>query len=359
MSKSRIHETLIVGGGLSGMHTASRLAERGHDFLLLEGRDHPGGRIHSVNGIDLGGSWFWPGHNRITSLLAEYGVGHVAQFTEGLAMYEAGGQTERFEAANAQTSFRIAGGASALLSELALVVDEARMQLSTTVHSISEMGTTLRVAATRASSGGASQDIVFTAKRVVLALPHRLIARIQFTPSLSPEAMRALTDTPTWMATQAKFAASYSKPFWRDAGLSGHAFSRRGPLVEIHDASPQDAQGGALIAFVGRLPGALVDNEQTLRLAALEQLARLYGPAALEPSATYLKNWASEPLTASSGDIHQVSSNHPRYGVHHATKAIAGGKILLSGTESAPRFGGYMEGAIESSEAVLKRLTQH
>lgn len=358
MSPSHSHETIIVGAGLSGMHTASRLAQRGEDFILLEGRDRLGGRIESVKGIDLGGTWLWPGNDRIASLLEEYGVGRVAQFTEGLAMYAAGGHTESFEAPPAQASFRIAGGASALVSALATVVGEARMQLSTCVHAISDLGDTLRVAARSSKPSVDSEQFVFTAKRVVLALPHRLIAQIEFTPGLSPEAMRALTATPTWMAAQTKFAASYAKPFWRDAGLSGQAPSRRGPLAEIHDASPQGAEEGALIAFVGQLPDALTGNEAQLRLAALDQLARLFGPAALHPKATYLKNWASEPLTASPADIAQAPSHHPRYGVPEAARSIAGGKILLSGTESASHFGGYMEGAIESSEAALALLGQ-
>ena len=40
---------IIVGGGLSGLHTARTLHERGVDFLLVEARDRIGGRIFSVH----------------------------------------------------------------------------------------------------------------------------------------------------------------------------------------------------------------------------------------------------------------------------------------------------------------------
>ncbi len=93
MNSNHSHETLIIGGGLSDLHTAYRLAQLGQDFVLLEGRNRFGGRIHSRHGIDLGGSWFWPGHDRIAYLLEELGLRHFSQFTQGLALYETSRQT--------------------------------------------------------------------------------------------------------------------------------------------------------------------------------------------------------------------------------------------------------------------------
>ncbi len=39
---------LILGGGLSGLHTAYALERRGFDPLVIEARDRPGGRILSA-----------------------------------------------------------------------------------------------------------------------------------------------------------------------------------------------------------------------------------------------------------------------------------------------------------------------
>lgn len=38
-------EVLIIGGSLSGLHTAYELQKRGVNFLLVEARDRLGGRV--------------------------------------------------------------------------------------------------------------------------------------------------------------------------------------------------------------------------------------------------------------------------------------------------------------------------
>lgn len=58
---------LIVGGGLAGLTVAHRIHRAGINFHLLEARPRLGGRIlsvdasgqTSVDGFDLGPSWFW------------------------------------------------------------------------------------------------------------------------------------------------------------------------------------------------------------------------------------------------------------------------------------------------------------
>ena len=57
-------DTLIIGGGLSGIYAASLLAANKKSFILLEARSRLGGRISSpeYQGFfaDLGPSWYWP-----------------------------------------------------------------------------------------------------------------------------------------------------------------------------------------------------------------------------------------------------------------------------------------------------------
>ena len=66
-----MHETnvAIIGGGLSGLHTARLLAGHGIDFLLIEAKERLGGRILGASvpwadasraQYDLGPTWFWP-----------------------------------------------------------------------------------------------------------------------------------------------------------------------------------------------------------------------------------------------------------------------------------------------------------
>jgi hypothetical protein len=94
-------ETLIVGGGLCGLHTASELTKRGADFMLLEARDRLGGRIlsrmfggssgeHERPGFDLGPAWFWPGQALMESLIDELGLSSqiFTQYASGEGIYE-------------------------------------------------------------------------------------------------------------------------------------------------------------------------------------------------------------------------------------------------------------------------------
>ncbi len=349
MMSRQLCETVIVGGGLSGAHTAYRLSQQGKDSVVLESRPEAGGRLLSQDGLDLGGTWLWDSHTRIRALLKELALETFSQAEQGLALHEQGSRIQPFHAASGARAHRIVGGASRLVETLQERANAARFHGSTAVEGIDRDGDMLTVRARRQGISNAP-ILEFNARHVVLALPHRLIANIQFGPPLPRELLNALRTTPTWMAGHAKFVARYATPFWRRAGLSGQAFSRVGPLWEIHDASPKDTSCGALMAF---LDGG-ADATRMTKLA-IAQLVRLFGDDAGTPLATYKKDWRSDAWTATQAD-HEPCTVHPAYGLPAGAAQLLGGRLLLSGTESARAYGGYMEGAIEASENVLQTL---
>ncbi|WP_204137961.1 NAD(P)/FAD-dependent oxidoreductase [Halomicronema sp. CCY15110] len=74
-------ETLIVGAGLAGLVTAYRLKQFGIDVDIVEARDRPGGRIHSVTNAlgtsltaELGGEAFDSDHVACLTLAQELGL---------------------------------------------------------------------------------------------------------------------------------------------------------------------------------------------------------------------------------------------------------------------------------------------
>ncbi|WP_141391899.1 FAD-dependent oxidoreductase [Cobetia marina] len=86
---------------------------------------------------------------------------------------------------------------------------------------------------------GIGQRMSCEVEQVLLAVPPRqALQHIQFTPALPSALTAQWQQNATWMALRAKNTAIYDRPFWREAGLSGTARSARGPMVEIHDASP-------------------------------------------------------------------------------------------------------------------------
>ena len=192
------------------------------------------------------------------------------------------------------------------------------------------------------------------ADRAVLAIPPRLAAQIGFAPALPTRSLGDMQTIPTWMAGQAKAVAVYETAFWRNAGLSGDAMSRKGPMVEIHDASPADGGPFALFGFIGIAP-RLRKDQAGLRQNILAQLARLFGPEAHTPSQFYLTDWAAEPDTATLADQTPLFG-HPTYGLPPSLSGLWQDSLLMSGTEVAPQFGGYLEGALEAAENTLKML---
>lgn len=71
-------DVVVVGAGLSGLTAARELQYAGLEVLVLEARDHPGGRTQAteVRGvtIDLGGEWIDAAHTEIRSLVADLGI---------------------------------------------------------------------------------------------------------------------------------------------------------------------------------------------------------------------------------------------------------------------------------------------
>lgn len=344
--------TLIVGGGLSGLALARLLENAGQDYLVLEGRDRFGGRIlteHLGGGaFDMGPAWFWPGQPRIAALIAELGLEKFDQYADGILTHEdERGQVQRGRGfASMQGSWRMKGGLGQLIARLSDTVPADRKRLNAQVKSLSQ--TDIGVTATLTS--GAQ----ITADRVVLALPPRVAATLHFAPALPAQAIQAMQSTATWMAGQAKAVAVYDRPFWREAGLSGDAMSRHGPMVEIHDASPHEGGPYALFGFIGVPPHARSD-EQVLRQHLLAQFGRLFGTEAAEPRHLYVKDWAFDPFTATAADQQPLYA-HPTYGMPSVLTDLWPGKLHFSGTEVAPQFGGYLEGALEAAQNTLSVL---
>lgn len=344
--------TLIIGGGLSGLALAERLDAQGQDYHLLEARDRFGGRIMTERledgYFDMGPAWFWPGQPRIETLTARLGLRKFGQYASGeLTFEDETGRVQRgLGFASMEGSWRLEGGLSRLTEALQARLPDARKQVNAQVTVLAQTGSGIRATLSDGSS--------FDANRAVLAMPPRIAAGLNFAPALSGMALQAMSKVPTWMAGQAKAMAVYDSAFWRDAGLSGDAMSRRGPMVEIHDASPAEGGPHALFGFIGVPPQSRTD-EQALRQAIKTQLVRLFGEAAADPRALFVKDWAFDPLTATPADA-VPQYTHPAYGLPVALENLWDGRLILAGTEVAKGYGGYIEGALEAAEAALERL---
>lgn len=282
----------------------------------------------SQDGYDLGPSWIWPHNHRMLALLESLGLNTFAQYSSGRLVFEdaVGGVRRDLEFATMGGALRVEGGLARVTDTLASGLGDC-LRLACPVDRVLE------------EDGGVSVFIAegrMRARRVILALPPRLVAGLGV----------AVPDTPTWMAGHAKLVATYRTAFWRENGLNGDAISHRGPLAEIHDASPSGAKVGALFGFAqvgaARQPG--------FRDAAIAQLARLFGQDAAAPDDVFIKDWSVDPATATEADF-TPPSDHPAYNALPPTR-----RLVFAGTETSHDNGGFLEGALAAVEAAHAAL---
>jgi len=363
-------EVLIVGGGLSGVHTAYELHKRGISFLLIEARDRLGGRILSCNvrssqydpdqaAFDLGPSWFWSGQSGMQSLVNELGLaGEVfMQAGAGDALYEDNqGNIQRgIGGVSMAGAYRMKGGIQQLIANLSEKIPSEFIINNAAVTDIEyQQENTLSTILV----DGVSK--IITSKYVVLAMPPRVaLASIKFTPQFSQNRLAELNAVATWMAGHAKFVAIYKNRFWNEAGFSGDVISHRGPLQEIHDASSENGELSALFGFVSVQAQYRKDREDELRTMVLAQLTRLFGEAAAQPIEIHMKDWAYDIYTSTDYD-QEVLKFHPTNDIVNARENSWGQKLIWSGTESADyrqHSNGFLEGALEASSRTISYLT--
>ncbi len=344
---------VILGAGLSGLTTAYMLQSHQVAVTILEARDRLGGRIwtRSLAGnahAEAGATWFTAAHTRLIGLLGEMEVGHFAQFTTGTSllasMYD--GTVEQFQVPQSEpASFRISGGSTALIDALERRLVNVNTYLSTPVSAItfSESGCVLETAPGKKLEA----DIV------VSTLPPRLLLHgLRLTPDLPREWVNVATNTQTWMGHAAKFLVSYKQPFWRQKGFSGMAFGQGGIIPEMYDHTSDDESSFALKGFLS--PGVYGLAEEVRRDAVLDQLAQYFGPEAKQALEYGDALWGEDPFVrvAQQPELMPHQNNgHPIY-----RQPLYGGRLVVSGSETASMYAGYMDGAVRAGERAAAQV---
>jgi len=354
-------DTIIIGGGISGLYTAMQLRKQNIPFLLLEAKSILGGRISSKSigensdlSIDLGPTWFWPHQQRMIQLISELGVEYFDQYTQGDALYQlrSSNVPSRTQGVGALSSYRIKGGMEKLISALAETLPTETVKNNHQVSDIEHINNHWHITAINNDSIQKYQ-----AKRLVLAIPPRLIVNY-LTPEkyLSKSIIQSLARQQTWMSGQAKFVAVYEKPFWREQGLAGQVYSQVGPMVEIHDASASSDQGYALFGFLG-LP-SFTRKQMTieqLKVKCLEQLVSIFGEQARKTDVCYLTDWATDKWVATEKDSVEPP-RHAEFPIKQHEQELQRLDLHLVATEVSQTEAGYLEGALAAADRALLQI---
>ena len=328
---------VIIGAGLSGLYSAVLLQDA-YEVTIVEARDRTGGRIMTLEGHDLGPSWIWPHQKNILQLIDTLGLELFTQYTNGAALYDTPEEVQRFMQPPTQPSLRMKGGLQMLVHALEKQL-KSPIILESKVTSLTYSNNRVMVQTDHKS---------YEADQVISTLPPRLaLKNIVYDPPLSTQIQTQFQNIPTWMGYAAKCVVEYPHAFWKEKGLSGFAFSHVGPMGEIHDASTEDKA-----ALFGFLQSSAREEKREEHI--IDQLIRLYGKQAAEFSNIYCVDWRKETYSSSSHDSRPLSQ-HPAYGFESSHFE---GKLIFSGTESAFKEGGYLEGAVNAARHMEKLLKE-
>jgi monoamine oxidase len=364
MGEQSIHrDALVIGAGLGGLSAAVQLRAAGIETGVLEANERCGGRIYSVAhstgaelGIDLGPTWFWPHQTHMRELVQTLELGVFGQFDRGAALYQLAPDTVQRVDGPMPPSFRIYGGTAKLTDALRDRLPEGDVRTGHTVTHVAH-DAIAGVWHIRASTATGTRS--FSATHLLVAVPPRIWLRIAGVDGLlSPGLAAELAATPTWMASHAKFVATYATPFWRTADLAGDAFSRVGPMAEIHDASAEDDGHAALFGFLGLpAPGRREMGAEALRAQCLAQLVQIFGTDAANPLQASLKDWAADPLIATDADLQGVPV-HPSINLAPYRAEMESLNLSFPVSEAASTEGGYLEGALVAARAAVEKVQQ-
>ncbi|HWS50878.1 MAG TPA: NAD(P)/FAD-dependent oxidoreductase [Microbacterium sp.] len=207
-----------------------------------------------------------------------------------------------------------------------------------------------------------TDDLTVSARYAILAHAPVLYSRISFVPAL-PRRQHQMHQHLS-MGFVIKVHAVYERPFWRDRGLSGTAFSPYELCHEAYDNSNHADERGTLVAFVSdqNADGVFELSAEERQGRILESLSHYYGPEAANPVVYYESDWGSEEWTrgayaasfdmgglhrygadlrAPVGPIHFACSDLAGAGYQHVDGAIRMGRLAASNIVTASRSTGH------------------
>lgn len=238
---------------------------------------------------------------------------------------------------------RIVGGAQQLSLRLAERLGW-RIRLSEPVHRIDWSNDRVTL-----FTAGAS----LSARRVVIAVPPVLAGRITYSPPLPSKRDQLTQRMPH--GNVIKCLAVYDRAWWRENGLSGQVASDTGPVGVVYDASTPSGVPGVLVAFIEghHAIAARELDEAERREQVLDCLERYLGSAARDTIGFIERDWSTEEWTRGCYGAHMPPTAITEFG---SALREPIGPIHWAGAETATRWCGYLDGAIESGHRVADEI---
>ncbi|XP_078700515.1 amine oxidase [flavin-containing] B-like [Branchiostoma floridae x Branchiostoma belcheri] len=261
--------------------------------------------------------------------------------------YMASGQGQRrvISATNGAQERKIVGGAMQVSEKIAALLGD-RVVLSSPVLRIDQEDT---VAIVTTHSGQQ-----YRAKYVISSVPLPVLHRILFEPPLP--AMKLQLVQRMTMGSIIKTNTYYRTAFWKEKGFSGEAQSDIGPVSYCVDDTKPDGSHPAITGFIlaGHARDVCEMSPEERKQAVCEYYAEVFQcPEFLHPVNYVEQNWMADPFSGGCFVATLGPGVLTSFG-----RAIRKpfGKVYFAGTETAVKWNGYMDGAVESGERAAREV---
>jgi len=197
-----------------------------------------------------------------------------------------------------------------------------------------------------------SQDVTvitettrYQARHLIMAVPPVLASRVHYSQPLPHKRAALLQRMP--MGSVIKIHVAYKSPFWRKRGLNGSVASNDRIFNVVFDQSQSDDGMGILVGFIDgdnaiNMSGK---DESTRRQQVVSDLVHYFGPEASNPAAYVEQDWNREEWSQGCYVAHTAPGTITSFG---DTIREPCGRIHWAGTETATRWTGYLDGALQS-----------
>jgi monoamine oxidase len=189
--------------------------------------------------------------------------------------------------------------------------------------------------------------------RAIVSLPPTQAGRITYDPPLPAQRDQLVQHMP--QGSVIKFHVLYDAPWWRDEGLSGTVLCPDEPIGVTFDCTPPAGSPGLLTGFFEGPSAVRAGSLSTDERGAIvvDVLARTLGDRARQPLAYLDLDWSAEPFTRGCYGAHLPPGAWTMFGPALREPV---GRIHWAGTETAERWAGYIDGAIDSGERVAAEV---
>lgn len=248
---------------------------------------------------------------------------------------------------------RVRQGTQSFANGLASTLSEGTIKLSTVVQAVSQE-TSDRVIISM--SGG-----TYACQRLIMSLPGPVYKTVDFSPPL-PLTKSLLHEQYTY-GYYTKVMMVFKIPFWTKKNFCGLAKSFSGPASVIRDTSiPADDKWVLICCLAGETGRAWSEQSPASREAQLlDQIGQIYGSKSEANSSFVLSmghEWTTEQYSGWGCPCTSLPPGVLDAVGHSITEPFA--RIHFVGTETAPGWKGYMEGALMSGERgaseVIKKI---